>query len=875
MFAVVFALLIPQAASANDTTQRLRTSVARMNAWLGVGKKAQTWRKILNLNVLDAQSAKGEQADLETLRGLLSGFDQGVASLQNPIFQEVRNAIAAQVDQLDRCLSQELFDLQFAAQQALANFESPSITKLEFVRDLARHELQFFKNAYRRDFDSRSRAEVFYQLKLNETIELLSDLKIELPPEVSVGKMRSMIEDERVLLEAVVDKIDALPMKLPKEDEVTDDDESAPIELSPPGPDVEDGEDLESLREKEEAIEKRIKELRKKYAAVFKEDRPRLLRRRDIGRALRRIQGRFRKLAKKQTDPAFASAKNAFDRFADAYEFSTEDNIQQEYLERVVDLVNLLPSLANPNEPLSHAKLGGVLRWLEDRHQLKDLCVAIRRKHSGPNAYVSISSRLIQSLASRSSVENDRIAEDFLGRFARGSSVTNTSVNVFPIDDPNQVRVSIVLNGTATANTYVRERNFKIRSTSSGYLSGRRDLFANLNGLYASESSVDASMSAQYGGISSSIGLIQRLAAKSFAEQQSSTDAESTRRARMRLLDRFDSETSSAIDEGVGQVETIAVQIRKYAALLPQLYLRSFSDRVEVVAKKDTRSAFGATIYPGFRTAGSDVQLKLHESMLSNYLDLIFSGRTFTKADLEAEFKSYTQDSDLFGSASDVDEKVEEVEDFKIWFPEVRPVQIRFVDNRMSLTITGSRFEQGENSIETSLSIELSFKVVNRNGKLFLQSHGAPEVSLSEGEEPGADSIAFAKILEKRLGEAVEANGRKGIELPANLLPPIEQLQGGDLIKSLQLGLFEMNEGWLYLGWNYHGGIMDTPAIWSDLLIDELQPIYLPEGRSDLIELPLTEDSVMVPLPILDSDANPQSVIIDGLFDDTGTDVGQ
>ncbi len=877
LVAVIFALLTPQMAPACDTTERLRTSVARMNDWLGVGEKAQAWRKLLNLNVLDSQAAKGEQADLTTLRSLLNLFDRGDESLKHPVFQEVRSSIMAQIEQLDRIQSQELIDLQFAAQQAVAKFEPPSISKLEHLRDVARYELQLLKKVYRRDYDSRTRADVFHKLKLNDTVDFLGEMDVEMPPEVSVGKMKSMIEDERKSLEEIVDQIDALPMETPEEDEDEnkgDEDDEDPniIELSPPVPDSDDESDLKSLKAKGEALEERIEELEKKAAEIFKKDKPRLIRRRDFGRALRRSQRRFRNLAKERTDSAFASARAAVDRFADAYEFSTEDNIQQEYIERVVDLANLMPTLADPDDPLSHAKLGNILQWLEDRHQLNDLCVAIRRKYSGPNTYVSVSSRLIQSLTSRSSAEYDRVAEDFLGRFARGLSYTNTTVNVYPIDDPDQVRVSIVLGGMASTDTYVRQLAFKIKSTASGNLSGRRDLYANLNGLYASESSVDASISAQYGGISSNCGLVQRLAAKSFAEEQSTTDAESTRRVKERLRDRFDSETSTVVDEGVEQVESIAQMARKFYALLPQVYLRSFSDRVEAVAKKDTRSAFGATINPSFRTAGSDVQLKLHESMISNYLDLIFAGRTFTNDELEAELKAFAKGTDLLDGMEAGDE---EMEDFKISFPEVRPVQIEFTGNRLNVIVTGTRFEQGDNAIKTSLTIKLSFKVVSRDGKLFLQTQGTPEIDLSEGEKPGADSIAFAKILEKRLAEAVESSGSEGVELPANLIPDVPQLEGVDVVKSLQLGLLEMQDGWLYLGWNYQGGTVSTPAIWNELTVEEFEPLYLPEGEPELIEQLPIDESVSNTVLENGGDAILQSVIVDGSLENTRISIGQ
>ena len=229
------------------------------------------------------------------------------------------------------------------------------------------------------------------------------------------------------------------------------------------------------------------------------------------------------------------------------------------------------------------------------------------------------------------------------------------------------------------------------------------------------------------------------------------------------------------------------------------------------------------------------MQVKLHDSMLSNYLDLFFErfgGRKVSQSELMKELKTFAGDADLFPmpkSDGDGDDE-EEVEEFNITFPTVRPVQVRFADNRFGVTVTGTRFEQGENAITTSLAITLSFKVVNRNGKLFLKPEGPPEIELSEGEEPDAKSIAFSKILEERLGELFEASDSKGIELPANLLPAIPQLENVDLIKSLQLGLLEFRDGWLYLGWNYQGGSTNTPAIWNEVVVEQFDSLYHPDA---------------------------------------------
>lgn len=823
---------ITNAAFAQDTTSRLRASVARMNDWLGTGQKAQLWREYLDLNVLDSQSARGEQADPATLQILLNRLQEDQAGLEHGVFAEVRGAVAAQIMQLNKIRSAELVDLQFAAQQAIAGFRVPTKAELENDRAIAKYELSLLMSSYRRDFDSRTRGIVFHKLKLKDAIAFLDELEIEMPPEVSVGKMDSMIQDQRALLEAVEDKIDALPIDTSdnnNDEQTPQPDDEIALKLQAPGPDDDDEDSIESLETKKEALEERIAELRTKRGEVLTLDRPRLVARNKFGRELRQIQKRFNDLLRTQTDAAFGSAATAINRLTDSYIFGTQDNIQEEFLEKVAELAELIPTLSDPNDWLSHAKLGQLLLWMERHQQLTDLCVAIRSRFSNANAYVSVSSRLIQSQTTRSEAAYDRVAEDFLGRFARGLSYTDTTVNLVPMYDPNQVRLGIILSGTASANTYVRERMFRIDSSSSGYLSARRDLFANLYGLFSSDSSFDAKLAAQYGGINTSIGFVQRLAAKSFAKEQARTEAESSRRAESRLRERFEAETSQAINEGVDQLESISEKVRSVSALLPQLYLRSFSDRVEAVAKKDTRFSIAAPSQPMLQTAGSDVQVRLHQSMLCNYLDLVFAGKSFTRDELIAEAKELLGDSELLAADDGAADDVAPIEDFKITFPRTRPVQIEFNGNRIGLIITGSRFQQGDQSITTTVVARLAFKIVNRNGKLFVVLSDGPEISLSEDEDPSAESIAFAKILENRITESAEESGDAAVELPANLIPDVDALKDVDVVNSLQLGLLKLEQGWAYLGWNYQSGVVDTPAIWNEAIVDQMENQFLDE----------------------------------------------
>ena len=113
--------------------------------------------------------------------------------------------------------------------------------------------------------------------------------------------------------------------------------------------------------------------------------------------------------------------------------------------------------------------------------------------------------------------------------------------------------------------------------------------------------------------------------------------------------------------------------------------------------------------------------------------------------------------------------------------------------------------------------------------------------------------------------------------MPANLLPAIPQLENIDLIKSLQLGLLEFRDGWLYLGWNYQGGSTNTPAIWNEVVVEQFDSLYHPDAMPtqptqpteapELIAPPEPDESktVLYLQPILEGEPISEPVVIGGV----------
>ena len=462
--------------------------------------------------------------------------------------------------------------------------------------------------------------------------------------------------------------------------------------------------------------------------------------------------------------------------------------------------------------------------------------------------YVSVSSKLIGNLSPEPTTETDRVAEDFLGRFARGTSFTSTNVKIVPVDNPDQAQLAIMLNGTASTDTYICERKLRVDSSASGCLSARRDLFVGPNSLFASAASAYASMSNKFDGISSNCRLIQRIAQRAFDKETDRSNAESSRRAKNRLLERFVEETAKLIDPSMLVVESISSKVRSLGSQLPPFFFRSTSQNIEFVSRAETGGGLGAISGPAKHAAGSDLQVKFHESLINNALNQTFAGvenfdqnslRNMMENLLAADFLQVAPPTDAEETPDEIDpdllaengdlvgeanNEMRQTLDFNVSFSELQPVQLELQNNRLGVTVHLSKatFSIADKanakvySIDDNFAVQLWFKVVSRKGKYLLMADSIPQIKLAGDDE----TLEAAKFLEKWLAKKFNAIPiLRDIKAGLKLLIDDEEKAGALALKiqqqlaSTQLGLLVFEDGWFYFGLNYQGGILHTPAI--------------------------------------------------------------
>ena len=821
-------------------TKDLEVAVEKLNYWLHGSAEREGWREYLLLSELNTQAALGDQADLAVLQKIQSRFGSDNRGLKHPVFQGVKTALD---DHVDRIAASRQKSIPSLLVDAKSEFTAGSVELLAQQRDQVITDIDALIRHYRTVLPSRKRALLFYDLQLDPIKSYLADLEIEVAPEVSVGKLDSMLRDVQADIDKVVEEIDAIPVTPgpeEKEDEEpaeseSDDSDDESLSLSAPKADIlghilagegpsedQDGKTLKELEVQREVLEGKRKVLRERRKKVLKVDRPRLRQRSKTVRQLRRYELVFEKLASKKGDPYFVTVVTSLKKFSRSFQYGTSGNLQEEMLDRLNDIEENLTDLNDPEKArAANGNLGSSLGWLDAAGQAPSLVTAIRAQHSNPNAYLSIDGDLIKDLIAQTISDRSPLRQTAFGRLVRGCTETNGSVSLQLFDNPNQIQAQLRLDATIASGAFVQQGKVQVFTNSHGTLSADRQILIGLDGVQASDTQIDANFQSVFAGTNSKFGVVNRIAEKAFKKNQSQANDLAAQQAKEQGLTQFNERT----DEPLAKANENLLRLQRKALgksnLFPAVRFNSTQQHVNVVVKQETNATLAAPNVPHQFGVNPQIGVRIHDTLVSNYLDPLFSGKTFTNEELSGQIASFTGEAPP--GLTGVDEEGEPVEGFSIGFTRVRPIEFEFVDQKVRVVVSGRKFSQGENEINAGMKIIMEFKVHDDDGQLKFGRDGKVQFEFLDPKRTTPALIAFRRLLDESLNEKSETDDRQA-ELPKNLIPvkQVPQLADSEFAKKLRLVQFRSDGGWLYLGWNHEsnpgdtfGWIHDLPAIWK------------------------------------------------------------
>jgi hypothetical protein len=285
---------------------------------------------------------------------------------------------------------------------------------------------------------------------------------------------------------------------------------------------------------------------------------------------------------------------------------------------------------------------------------------------------------------------------------------------------------------------------------------------------------------------------IRKMATKKIAEIRPQAEAISRSRAEERARQQFESQTAGALAQAASDYQTKFRRPLLERGWYPEMLHLSTSDStMSVVARKALSDQIAAFSAPPAVDADAVLAARVHETMVNNTAEITLGGRTITQQFVEEQIKKNngTLPESL---GNDPDQPP-----WSITFAKRLPVQLDADDDRVKVTVRGSKFTSGDREFP-AMDIWAAYRIEPAAGAIRLVRDGdvqiyPPDFVPGGGEKLSVAETSLRRILQKRFNKVFkEVVDVEPLDLPGELKNagplPMEQLVA-------------RKDGWVAAGW--------------------------------------------------------------------------
>ena len=535
--------------------------------------------------------------------------------------------------------------------------------------------------------------------------------------------------------------------------------------------------------------------------------------------ALRRLRKLFDAEENGLEMPQFAAVRRAVTAYAEAAEAAKDSGAQAVYSQRIDKLAAAVAAGAATGTPESLDPVGPLLARLEESGQAPATVARIRGALNRPNLFLDVDENLLGSAVNRGIDEVTPIDDTVLGTRVRGSGRTTGLVLLDFVPSLQQAVVDLKLDATNHSTTRGSQGPVTVHTLGTTTIGARKRILIDDQRVTALPVEAHADTDARTAGIgvNKRFGkrLIRKIASRKIAEMRPQAEAISSAKARDRVRTQFEEQTASAIAQAGRDYQTKFRQPLMERGWYPELLQMSTSDsRLSVTARKALADQIGAFTPPPAVDPDAVLAARVHETLVNNTAEITLGGRTITQDFVEEQIKknNATMPEALANDG--------EQQDWSITFAKRKPVELDAGDDRVKVTVRGSRFTSGEREFP-GMDIWAAYRVEPAPGGVRLVRDGdvqiyPPGFVPGGGEKLTVQETSIRRILQKRFNKVFkEVVDVEPLKLPGELERagplPMEQLVA-------------RKDGWVAVGWRKKDPVIHETIVGETILSAGVDP---------------------------------------------------
>lgn len=823
------------AAQAQDHTQTLSASVTRLTDWLEGSPQAEQWRVYLDLNAIETLIGRGSRASAAELEQAAQRFSQAHSSLQHPNFRGVRDALAEQARRI-RAAEEQYPESVYSAEN-LAGWSQAFAAAAKELQPMTGQQL----NAKR----LRTLAEVLALRKyIDERGPNFQDYAS--PPPV-LAALRNVGSTEQAPLTPAeqLQQLDLtirwleVAVTLPWESSAAPD--AAPAAganaASNPtgGPATgrisdEAGVGNATVQRIGDTLDDTLSPVEPVRGAAVRQvawqDVPADPSLNDLLNGLRTQQTWLQDQARRDPNPYAALANWLLLDYVNALNLGRRENMPQLLARQVDNLIAGLEHFHAGGDRNKQLEVARIIGLLENVDQAVALTTAFKRTFWRQNALVYVGESLVNQLASRPVQQTQPVYEVILDNEVFGTATTQGQVTIDFVPNPSQAHISLQMTGRVASDNYTPAGPITAYTGSQADVEARRSIYLNVGGWYQRAPYGAANLQSHFKGTSCG-RLIDRLAEAQFQNQQPAAEAIGARRAENRLVQQFERETSTALQQGRRDMQQRRQEIGWLRDNRPTAYLLTDENFLQVYGKKYNGTQTLALNAPPAIDTPSQLAVQLHDSFITNTLEAALAGRVITHEDVARIEDEIKREIEANGGQVPATAPVQR-EAFELTLANARPVELRFEEQMIQVVINIRNFKaQGQSINDAQVLVRMKLLVDPANpNQLRLRQLGDVRASLLDPNKIDLNTATVLDLIENTLNRELQRQresetGQPGLALPLSLLDPQWVAELGDpqvsrLLASARLVALSFEQGWATVAWRTSGAATpatDLPAI--------------------------------------------------------------
>ncbi|EAQ78429.1 hypothetical protein DSM3645_07051 [Blastopirellula marina DSM 3645] len=507
----------------------------------------------------------------------------------------------------------------------------------------------------------------------------------------------------------------------------------------------------------------------------------------DLG-MLERCYLRFHSGAKGLEYQQFADVRRALRRYIDLQFFASTEQYQAMYEMQLGLLVENLKKYADDPNADDAAAVGAQLGWFAQGGQIPELVQSARDSLNYPNLFLTASERFVGYGIDRKVDDTKPVRDNILGTsiYGTGRTVGDLKINLIP--NAAAAQVQLVLDAVTRTNNVGRNGQVTVHSSGVTSVLGKKSLLVDAEGVSDTRATAECRTSSTFNSIQANSGLVRNIATNKAYQQKSQAEAIASQHAEQRVVSRMEAETVKLIQDANTRLrKEVRQPLDSRDEFLEIFEISSTSDAIHVMAMKANRFQLAApTLPPAPAPSSADIGVQLHESMPTNMGEVLLGGIKLTDVKLVELLKE---------RGTEVPEELKitpEKDPWSITFDYKRPVEVRFGQDRIEISIRGRQFTRGDSEFNNPARISAVYLVERGEKGAKLTREGEVSVEYLSRERQGIRDITLKTFLHKKfealfepeiVGEGLKLKGRWAGAGP---------LQLEDLV---------ISDGWATLGW--------------------------------------------------------------------------